>query len=243
MILCSQCGTINKDQSKVCIYCKKSFVKKVPPKKTSVVVNQLKAYYNRPGTPLKLAKLGMYMTAMAFIGYLFIAKNALVGDAIYDRAEKFYNKARYSEALTCFEKYVQKCPDADLVPLAQQKIANLSYKLLATARERKENLKKIPNLLKKAHAAMNRQQLLHPVEDNVMNYVWQVLSIDPENSDAATIKEAVIYHLKEEALKYRMAKDIFGTIRAYKKLMMVDPENTNIFRDFQKVAASVEKPN
>ena len=49
------------------------------------------------------------------------------------------------------------------------------------------------------------------------------------------------YHLKEEALKNRLAKDVFGTIRAYKKLMMVDPENTNIFRDFQKVAASVEK--
>ncbi len=138
---------------------------------------------------------------------------------LFALAENSFKRSDYPKASELFEQFVLQYPDNSLSELAQKRLDAIAIMEAEAQKQRAGRSQQIEETLKRAQTAMNLRRYLTPENDNALQHIREVLSIDPFQKQALEMLNTVGNFYRTEAERefnrgrYERAKDYYANIQ------------------------------
>lgn len=138
---------------------------------------------------------------------------------LFALAENSFKRSDYPKASELFEQFVLQYPDNSLSELAQKRLDAIAIMEAEAQKQRAGRSQQIEETLKRAQTAMNLRRYLTPENDNALQHIREVLSIDPFQKQALEMLNTVGNFYRTEAERefsrgrYDHAKNYYANIQ------------------------------
>jgi tetratricopeptide (TPR) repeat protein len=153
--------------------------------------------------------------------------------ARFEKAEALFAAQEFRKAKAQYELFALKYPLDSKIGIVKSRLEALE-KLEQKEREKQQ---KIRQLMEKATLAFKQQHYLTPEDDNVILYLNQVLSLEPNFSMAQTLREQIVnkyFSLAETALA---REDYDKAVTFFQNILQIMPGDQAILQQIDRALA------
>jgi len=178
----------------------------------------------RTGLLITLVLLtGILLAGGFFIYQTVMKKPAKSNTSMFALGEQYFKTGDYPAAKNIFEQFLIQYPNDPLVSVANNRLTAIQASLAKKAEIDTKTDDQVQTLLQKAENAYNRERMLAPEDDNAYAYIRTILSLDPFNPKAVTMRENIIDYYKKKAREAYKRKRYQRAINLYEKVLSIAP--------------------